>query len=134
MSITIDQTGQTFGINQLDQSINDNMRIYIEDFLDVQNDYGSAFDDHLTINKKNTFKYYVDGSYKDETRLNLKLNIGQQQFINSANITDAIHAFISAETGISSFYVYENFNKNSPEKSGNIKFKISKIDTVTVCE
>jgi hypothetical protein len=134
MSFTIEETGQSFGINQVDYSSSETSKVVFGDLLNYENDYGRDVDDALSIGKSNKFTRYENGTEVSYKNMKLRINANNQHFTNSAKITDPIHAFISSDSTVSSFTVSENYNMGIYEKNGKINFSINQIDSVEICE
>lgn len=134
MSFTIEETGQSFGINQVDYLSSETSKVVFGDLLNYENDYGRDVDDALSIGKSNKFTRYENGTEVSYKNMKLRINANNQHFTNSAKITDPIHAFISSDSTVSSFTVSENYNMGAYEKNGKISFSINQIDSVEICE
>lgn len=134
MSLTVEYTSQTFGINQVNNASSETSKVSFEDFLNYENDYGRDEDDALSIGKTNKFTRYENGTETSYKFSKLRLSAVNQYFTNSADIRDPIHAFISSESTPSSFSIGENYNKGTYEVNGKITFAITQIDSVDICE
>lgn len=134
MSLTVEDTNQTFGINQVNNYSSETSKVSFEDMLNYEDDYGRDVDDALSFSKTNKFTRYQNGIEASYKFMKLRLNAVNQHFTNSADITDPIHAFISSDSTSSYFTVSENYNKGSYEVNGKITFAITQIDSVDICE